>query len=172
MAAWNPLTAYQGNPQYGGINPQSQFSPQAALWQNPLLLAALQNGGSQNLVIHPFAAQQIAAQQLAAQQLAQHIVAQQLATQQIAAQQFGLQPPLVNQQSGLYPQIGQIGLNGQPMQPFGQIGMPLAPQSWVGQAGQPGGGQTNPVLLAQLTARALQAQGFAPGVGFSVLTPD
>jgi hypothetical protein len=44
--------------------------------------------------------------------------------------------------------------------------MPLAPQSWVGQAGQMGIGQTNPVLLAHLTARALQAQGFAPGVGF------
>jgi len=107
-------------------------------------------------------------QQLAAQQLAQQIVAQQLAAQQIAAQQnpfgqpFGLQPALLNQQGPMQPQLGQIGFGGQG-NPFG---VPLAPQSWVGQGGQFGPGQTNPVLLAQLTARALQAQGITPGVGY------
>jgi len=136
-AAWNPLTAYQGNP-----NSITLGHPQAALWQNPL-----------------FVAQQIGAQQAAAQQLAQQVVAQQVAqhiAQQLVAQQL-------NQAAG-YPLAGQFGPNGQ--SPFGQIGMPLAPQSWVGQAGQPGNGQTHPVLLAHLAARALQAQGFVPGAGF------
>jgi hypothetical protein len=154
-AAWNPFTAYQ---------------PQSASWQNPLLLAGLQQGGLQQ-GISPYSL----LQQLAAQQLAQQIVAQQLAAQQIASQQtpFGLQPSLLNQQALMHPQVGQIGFGGpgispfgQPSSPFNQIGTPLAPQSWVGQAGQLGFGQTNPVLLAHLTARALQAQGIAPGVGF------
>jgi hypothetical protein len=164
-AAWNPVTAYQQQPAY---------------WQNPLLLAGLQQTGlqqpglQQGMSPHSLL-HQLAAQQLAAQQLAQQIVAQQLAAQQIAAQQapFGLQHSLLNQQGLMYPQVGQIGFGGQGISPFGQPGypfnqngMPLAPQSWVGQAGQVGLGQTNPVLLAHLTARALQAQGIAPGVGF------
>jgi hypothetical protein len=139
-AVWNPLTAYQ---------------PQQAYLQNP-----------QSLL-----------QQLAAQQLAQQIVAQQLAAQQIAAQQnpygqqFGLQTSPFNQQGmpqGImhHSQLGQIGFGGQGVSPFNQIGVPLAPQSWVGPAGQLGFGQANPVLLAQLTARALQAQGIAPGAGY------
>jgi hypothetical protein len=153
-AAWNPFTIYQ---------------PQPAHWQNPLLVAGLQQGVSPHSLL----------QQTAAQQLAQQIVAQQLAAQQIAAQQnpfgqpFGLQPALLNQQGPMHPQLGQIGFGGQGISPFGQpgsplnqLGVPLAPQSWVGQGGQFGPGQTNPVLLAQLTARALQAQGIAPGVGF------
>jgi hypothetical protein len=146
-AAWNPLTAYQGNP-----NSITLGHPQAALWQNPL-----------------FVAQQIGAQQAAAQQLAQHVVAQQVAqhiAQQLVAQQLGAQQ--LNQ-AGAYPQAGQFGPNGQygqSISPFGQIGMPLAPQSWVGQAGQPGNGQANPLLLAHFAARALQAQGFVPGAGF------
>jgi len=141
-AVWNPLTPYQQQPAY---------------LQNPHSLL----------------------QQLAAQQLAQQIVAQQLAAQQITAQQqnpygqpFGLQSQLLNH--GLtQPQVGQIGFGGQGISPFGQpgspfnqIGMPLAPQSWVGQASQLGFGQPNPVLLAQLTARALQAQGITPGAGY------
>jgi hypothetical protein len=167
-AAWNP------------------YQPQSAYWQNPLLLAGLQQGGLQQGGLQQGGLQQGISphshlHQLA-QQLAQQIVAQQLAAQQIAAQQspfgaqqaqFGLQPSLLNQQGLMQPQVGQIGFGGQGISPFGQsgspfnqIGMPLAPQSWVGQAGQMGIGQTNPVLLAHLTARALQAQGFAPGVGF------
>jgi len=162
-AAWNPLTAYQ---------------PQPAYLQNPLVLAGLQQGGLQ-----PGVSPHSLLQQLAAQQLAQQIVAQQLAAQQIAAQQnpygqpFGWQPSLFNQQGMMHPQVGQIGFGqgispfGQPGSPFNQIGVPLAPQSWVGQAGQFGfgqanPGQTNPLLLAHLTARALQAQGIAPGAGY------
>ncbi|HTA43064.1 MAG TPA: hypothetical protein VK789_11495 [Bryobacteraceae bacterium] len=151
--AWNPLTAYQQQPGYGGINPQT------AHLQNPLLQAGLQHNIGYNPIL----------QQLAAYQLAQHIVAQQVAAQQVAAQQ------LAAQQGGLFPQVGQIGFGGQGQglspygqfgSPFGQIGTQLAPQSWVGQAGQLGIGQNNPLLLAQLTARALQAQGINPGVGF------
>ena len=157
-AAWSPVAPYQ---------------PQSGYWQNPLLAGLQQAGLQQGISPHSLL------QQLA-QQLAQQIVAQQLAAQQIAAQQapFGLQPSLLNQQGIMYPQVGypqvgQIGFGGQGTSPFGQpgypfnqIGMPLAPQSWVGQAGQAGLGQTNPALLAHLTARALQAQGIAPGVGF------
>ena len=135
-AAWNPLTAYQGNP-----NSITLGHPQAAPWQNPLFQAA---------------AQQLA-QQVVTQQLAQHI-AQQLVAQQLGAQQLN--------QAVAYPQAGQFGPNGQSISPFGQIGVPLAPQSWVGQAGQSGNGQTNPLLLAHFAARALQAQGFVPGAGF------
>jgi hypothetical protein len=151
-AAWNPLTAYQ---------------PQPAYLQNPLTFAGFQQGISQ-----PGVSPHSVLHQLAAQQLAQQIVAQQLAAQQIAAQQnpygqqFGLQPSLFNQQGLMHPQVGQFGFGGQPGSPFNQIGVPLAPQSWVGQASQLGFGQANPVLLAQLTARALQAQGIAPGAGY------
>lgn len=143
--AWNPLTAYQQQPGYSGI----QFNPQAAYLQNPLLSAGLQHNIGYNPIL----------QQLAAHQLAQQIIAQQIAAQQ----------------AGLLQQVGQIGFGGQGQglspygqfgSPFGQMGTQLAPQSWVGQAGQLGIGQTNPILLAQLTARALQAQGISPGVGF------
>ncbi len=159
-AAWNPFAAYQ---------------PQSAYWQNPLLLAGLQQPGLQQPGLQQGNSPHSLLQQLAAQQLAQQIVAQQLAAQQIAAQQipFGLQPSLLNQQGLMHPQVGQIGFGGQssssfgqPGSPFNQIGGPLAPQSWVGQAGQLGIAQTNPLLLAHLTARALQAQGFTPGMGF------
>jgi len=178
-AGWNPLTAYQ---------------PQPAYWQTPPILAALQQGGLQPGGLQQGGLQpgisahsllhQLAAQQLAAQQLAQHIAAQQMAAQQIAAQQnpygqpFGLQPSLLNQQGLTHPQVGQIGFGGQGISPFGQpgspfnqmgfnqIGVPLAPQSWVGQGNQLGFGQTNPLLLAHLTARAIQAQGIAPGAGY------
>jgi hypothetical protein len=159
-AAWNPLTAFQGQPGYSAFNPQLQFNPQYG--QNPLLTAGLNPTGLNHGASYHSLLQQLAAQQLAAQQLAQQIIAQQLAAQ-----------PMVAQQGGLYPQAGQIGFGGQAFQglgqpgsPFHQMGVPLAPQSWVGQAGQLGGGQANPILLAQLTARALQAQGIAPGVGF------
>lgn len=154
-AAWNPLTGYQQQLGYGG----SQFNPHTAYLQNPLLLAGLQHNIGYNPIL----------QQLAAQHLAQQIIAQQVAAQQLAAQQ------LASQHGGLFPQVGQIGFGGQGQgmspygqfgSPFGQIGTQLAPQSWVGQAGQLGVGQTNPVLLAQLTARALQAQGITPGIGF------
>jgi len=176
---YDPFQTYATLGGYSGINNTNPFqtpfnfngmqnpatNPAAAYWQNPLLPAGLQQGISPHALI----------QQLAAQQLAQQIVAQQLAAQQIAAQQapFGLQASLLNQQGLMHPQVGQIGFGGQGISPFGQpgspfnqIGMPLAPQSWVGQAGQLGLGQTNPVLLAHLTARALQAQGITPGVGF------
>jgi hypothetical protein len=180
VAGWNPLTAYQ---------------PQPAYFQSPPILAGLQQVGFQPGV-SPHS--HLHLQQLAAQ-LAQQIVAQQLAAQQIAAQQnpygqqspygqqpFGLQPSLFNQQGfqqGLqqgpmmHPQAGQFGVGGQGISPFGQqpgspfsqVGAPLAPQSWVGQAGQVGFGLNNPILLAQLTARALQAQGMqgmTPGAGY------
>jgi len=141
-----PFTAMQTSAIHPSlINPYVNHA-QAGLWQNPLLHAGLQNGFAQNPYV----------QQLAAQQLAQHILAQQ-AAQQLAA---------LNQQTGFYGQGGPIGITGQTGMPFGQ----MAPQSWVGQAGQAGGGQANAILLAQLTARALQAQGLAqgltPGVGF------
>lgn len=169
VTPWNPLGAYQFQPGYNAM----PFNPQTQYWQNPLLPAGLQHGGSHHHLL----------QQLAAHQLAQQMIAQQLAAQQIAAQQsilgqpfggqqFGSQPLNPYQQTGFYPQVGQIGFAGygmspfgQPGSPFNQIGSPLPPQSWVGQAGQLGAAQTNPVLLAQLTARALQAQGIAPGVG-------
>jgi hypothetical protein len=150
-AAWNPLAAYQPQPAYlqnAGVSPHSLL-------------------------------QQLAAQQLAQQIVAQHLAAQQLAQQQNPyGQPFGLQPSLLNQpglmqQQQQQPQIGQIGFGaqgispfGQPGSPFNQIGVPLAPQSWVGQTAPLGFGQTNPVLLAQLTARALQAQGIVPGSGY------
>jgi hypothetical protein len=167
-AVWNPLTAYQ---QSGYIG--SPFNPQTALWQNPAIFTGLQHGAHHQVL------QQLA-QQVAAQHMVQQIVAQQLAqqlAQQIASQQlnpfgqsYGFQSSLGNPQSSLYPQIGQIGFSGHGINPFGspfnQTGVPLAPQSWVGQAGQFGVGQASPVLLAQLTARALQAQGMPPGVGF------
>ena len=149
-AAWNPLTGYQHQAGYGGL----QFNPQTAYLQNPLLLAGLQPNIGYNPIL----------QHLAAHQLAQQIIAQQMSAQQLVAHQ-----------GGLYPQVGQIGFGGQGQglspygqlgSPFGQIGTQLAPQSWVGQAGQFGVGQTNPILLAQLTARALQSQGITPGVGF------
>ena len=161
-AAWNPLAAYQ-----------SPFQPQPGYLQNPLILAGLQQAGLQQTGLQTGVSPHSLLQQLAAQQLAQQIVAQQLAAQQIAAQQnpygqpFGLQPSLLNQQSLMHPQMAQgISPFGQPGAPFSQIGVPLAPQSWVGQASQLGFGQNNPVLLAQLTARALQAQGIAPGAGY------
>jgi len=177
---YDPYQTYATLGGYSGINNPFQtpfntaYQPQSAYWQNPLLPAGLQqNGLQQGVSPHSLL------QQLAAQQLAQQIVAQQLAAQQIAAQQnpfgqpFGLQPALLNQQGQIHPQLGQIGFGGQGISPFGQpgsplnqIGVPLAPQSWVGQGGQFGFAQTNPVLLAHLTARALQAQGIAPGVGF------
>jgi hypothetical protein len=192
-AIWNPLTQLQGIPQsissgqlgYPGVQLTAQ-----GYWQNPLLLAGLQQGISQNPFMNPLAAQHIAqqvaqhqiAQQLAAQQIAAQIAAQQIAAQQGSfGSQYGLQSPFGGQQtvynpqqSGFYPPMGQIGFGGQSNSPFGQLGYSpqsqlgggLAPQSWVGQAGQLGGGQTNPILLAQLTARALQAQGITPGVGF------
>jgi len=178
---------YAGGANYGGGFPQLQYPqlqypqlqyPQAASLQNPLLQGGPQNGGS---YLHPLAVQQIVAQQIAAQQIAaQQLAAQQLAihhlTQHLAAQQYGLQQPTQpGQQIGQYPQLGQIGLSGQQVSPygqqtspFGQIGLPLAPQSWVGKGGQLGGGQPHPALLAQLTARALQAQGLTPGVGFQI----
>jgi hypothetical protein len=179
---YDPFQTYATLGGYSGINNNpfqtpfnTAYQPQSAYWQNPLLPAGLQQAGlQQGISPHSLL------QQLAAQQLAQQIVAQQLAAQQIAAQPspfgqspFGLQPSLLNQQGLMHPQVGQIGFGGQSLSPFGQpgppfnqIGMPLAPQSWVGQPGQFGPGQTNPVLLAHLTARALQAQGIAPGVGF------
>jgi hypothetical protein len=173
---YDPYQTYATLGGYSGINNPFQtpfnnaYQPQSAYWQNPLLPAGLQQGGlQQGISPHSLL------QQLAAQQLAQQIVAQQLAAQQIAAQQipFGLQPSLLNQQGLMHPQVGQIGFGGQgsssfgqPGSPFNQIGGPLAPQSWVGQAGQLGIAQTNPLLLAHLTARALQAQGFTPGMGF------
>jgi len=178
---YDPFQSYATLGGYSGINNPFQtpfnnnaYQPQSAYWQNPLLPAGLQQqaGLQQGISPHSLLHQ-------LAQQLAQQIVAQQLAAQQIAAQQnpfgqpFGLQPALLNQQGLMHPQVGQIGFGGQGISPFGQpgaslnqIGMPLAPQSWVGQGGQFGLGQTNPVLLAHLTARALQAQGMAPGVGF------
>jgi hypothetical protein len=171
---WNPLTAYQ---------------PQPAYLQSPQILGGLQQAGFQPGV-SPHSHLHLQ-QQLAAQQLAQQIIAQQLAAQQIAAQQnpygqnlygqqqFGWQPSLLNQQGFqqgpmmMHPQVGQIGVGQQGISPFGQtgspfnqVGVPLAPQSWVGQAGQVGFGLNNPILLAQLTARALQAQGMTPGVGY------
>ena len=170
-AIQNPVNAIQNPAMYSAAawNPFTVYQPQSAHLQNPLLVAGLQQGVSPHSLL----------QQLAAQQLAQQIVAQQLAAQQIAAQQnpygqpFGSQPNLLNQQGPMHQQLGQIGFGGQGISPFGQpgsplnqIGVPLAPQSWVGQGAQFGLGQTNPVLLAQLTARALQAQGIAPGVGY------
>ncbi|MCU1258173.1 MAG: hypothetical protein JWO80_1058 [Bryobacterales bacterium] len=175
-AAWNPMSAnqgmspgfgssqwgqqgYPGVTNFGGINPQSQYAaavPPQAIPQWPGLspgLVGFQNGLQNPLLL--------LAQQLAAQQL----VAQQLAAQQGAfgGQQFGLQPGQFIPQAGQYPHIGVAGQHIPPFaltgSPYGnQIGYPLAPQSWVGQA--------NPVLLSQLTARALQAQGFPPGPGF------
>jgi hypothetical protein len=172
--SWNPLNGYQGVPQ--SIYPQPgspQWSQagqggyaQPALWQNPLLLAGLQQGGFQNGITHNPLAQQLAVQQLAAQQIMQHIIAQH--AQQAAAQQLAA----LGQQNGFYygpsggqsgGQNGQIGVNGQQGLPFGQNVSPfgqLAPQSWVGQQTGQMGGQANAVLLAQMTARALQAQGF------------
>jgi hypothetical protein len=141
-AAWNPLTAYQGQqPGYPAFNHQQQFNPQAG--QNPTLSGGLSPlGFNQGVSYNPLV------QQLAAHQLAQQILAQQLAAQAMAGQQ-----------------IGQIGFGGQAFSPFHQNGLSMAPQSWVGQAGQ-AGGVANPILLAHLTARALQAQGIAPGVNF------
>jgi hypothetical protein len=158
--AWNPLNGYQGVPQsiYPQSNPMGQGGyAQPTLWQNPLLLAGLQQGGFQNGITHNPLAQQLAVQQLAAHQIMQHIIAQQ--AQQAAAQQLaGL-----GQQNGFYGQNGQIGITGQQGPPFGQNASPfgqLAPQSWVGQQAGQTGSPANAVLLAQLTARALQAQGF------------
>ena len=158
-AAWNPMFAnqgmspgpavsqwgqqgYPGVTNYGGINPQSQYPQWPGL--SPVV-AGFQNGSQNPLLLH---AQQLAAQQLAAQYGA------------FGGQQIGLQPAQFNPQPSQYPHIGHhippFALTGSP---YGsQIGYPLAPQSWVGQA--------NPVLLSQLTARALQAQGFPPGPGF------
>ncbi len=158
---WNSLAAYQTQPAY---------------LQNPLVPAGLQQSGLQQAGLQAGFSPHSLLQQLAAQQLAQQIVAQHLAAQQIASQQnpygqpFGLQPSPFNQQGLTHLQAGQIGFGGQGISPFGQpgspfnqTGVPLAPQSWVGQAGQLGFGQNNPMLVAQLTARALQAQGIAPG---------
>jgi hypothetical protein len=187
----NPATAWSpgipqivaggqfGHPGISAFPPGIGAFPQTALLQNPLLMGGLQPGVLQNGAQNPFL------QQLVAQQLAQHIVAQQLAAQQIAAQQVAAQ---LGQQTGGYLPFSQIGLQGSPFgqSGFGQTGYgqggfgqtgysqsgygQMAPQSWVGQAGVPGAAQTNPVLLAQLTARAFQAQGLNPtlnpGAGF------
>lgn len=180
-AAWNPLIAngfsqsvspgqqgYPGMPIANGIGQAWQITPQTALWQNPLLQTGFQNGYAQSPFVHPLAAQH-AAYHLAAQQLAQHLLAQQFAAQQLAAQQLGMQTLLGNQQNGMYSPLGQIGMGGQSISPLGQTGVPLAPQSWVGPAGQQQSGvPANPILLAHLTARALQAQGLNPGIGFQV----
>jgi hypothetical protein len=157
----NPATGWSpGIPQIvaGGHfgHPGINAFPQTALLQNPLLMGGLQPGVLQIGAQNPFL------QQLVAQQLAQHIVAQQLAAQQVAAQ--------LGQQTGAYLPFGQIGLQGSPFgqSGFGQTGYgqsgygQMAPQSWVGPAGVPGIAQANPVLLAQLTARAFQAQGLNP----------
>jgi hypothetical protein len=142
---WNPLNGYQGIPQ--SIQPQWMGYGQPTPWQNPLQFAGLQQGGLQNGITHNAYAQQLAAQQLAAQQLAQHIVAQQQAAQQLAA---------LGQQNGGF---------GQNISPFGQTGFSqMAPQSWVGQQAGQGGGPAHALLLAHLTARALQGQGFNPGL--------
>jgi hypothetical protein len=149
---WNPgIPQIVAGGQFG--HPGINAFPQTALFQNPSLMSGLQPGVLQNSPQNPFV------QQLAAQ-LAQHILAQQLAAQQIAAQ--------LGQQTGAQLPFGQIGLQGSP---YGQNGYgQMAPQSWVGQGGVPGVAQANPILLAQLTARAMQAQGFSPplnpGAGF------
>jgi hypothetical protein len=155
---WNPgIPQIVAGGQFG--HPGINAFPQTALFHNPLLISGLQPGVLQNSVQNPFV------QQLAVQQLAQHILSQQLAAQQIAAQQMAAQ---LGQQTGAQLPFGQIGLQGSP---YGQNGYgQMAPQSWVGQGGVPGVAQANPVLLAQLTARAMQAQGLSPtlnpGAGF------
>jgi hypothetical protein len=130
-----PQTGQQG---YGFYPTQNFINPQqlqlAAGLQNPILAALLTN---------PFVAAGLHSQ-------------------------FGQQP------HSLYSQFGQNG--GLPFgqgNPMAGVGYPLAPQSWVGQGGQLGGGQgygqsygqgygqINP-LVAHLTARALQGQGFSP----------
>ena len=156
-AGWNPgIPQMFAGGQFGhpGINAFPQTLP-----HTPLLMNGLQPGLLHNNVQNPFL------QQLAAQQLAQHILSQQLAAQQIVAHQIAAQ---LGQQTGAYSPFSQIGLQGSP---FGQNGYgQIAPQSWVGQGGVPGGAQTSPILLAQLTARAMQAQGLNPtlstGAGF------
>jgi hypothetical protein len=175
-APWNPMTGYQGIPQ--SIWPQSISAGQVGyaqpgllqnpLLQNPLMFAG-HHGGVHNGITHnPYAQQLAIQQQLAVQQLVQQIVAQQQAQQAVAQQLAALSQP-----QGFYGQTGQIGITGQQGVPFGQNVSPftqLAPQSWVGQAGQQGG-QANAVLLAQLTARALQAQGLNPGLAPGISFP-
>jgi hypothetical protein len=158
-SAINPATI-NGFPQAGqpghGLNPVQGFlNPQQ------LQLAALlaSQAGIPQFGISP---QAVALQN--------PIVAALLANPLIAAglhSQFGQQPQQFGQQpQSLYSQFGQVG--GSPFGPAGPsagVGYPLAPQSWVGQGGQLGGGQPygqiHP-LLAQVTARALQGQGFSP----------
>jgi hypothetical protein len=152
----SPFQSQMGNPYgYGGITSQ--------LLQNPLAYGGLQQGISQNPLLQNGLLQNPIAQQILAQQL-QQAIAQQVAhhlAQQAAAQQLAV----IAQQNWLYGQQGTPGTTAGMIpgqyggNPFGQ----LAPQSWVGQGGQqvPGIGLLNP-----LTARALQSQGFAPGVNF------
>jgi hypothetical protein len=159
----NPQSLYNTNPYNpwglygGGVSSQLFQNPFVQnTQQNPLALAGLQTGISQNPLL-----QNPVAQQILAQQLAQQAIAQQIA-QQVAQQQVAQQLAILAQQNSLYGQQGSLGtMPGQTM-PFQTAGSPfgqMAPQSWVGQGvqGIPGVGGINP-----LTARGLQY----PGVGF------
>jgi hypothetical protein len=125
-------TLYGQNPlQQGFINPQQQLQQQQQL---QLQLASL-------VATNPV---------LAASLLNNPLVAASLHAQGQGL--YGV-PQFVQQQPGLYPQIGQqIGQMGSP---FAQVGYPLAPQSWIGQGAQFGPGQA-------FGQRPFQPQGFSP----------
>jgi hypothetical protein len=163
--AMNPINPLTGIPQAG----QQGYGPQQGN-------SFIPGQGFGFGFVHPHHLHQAAAA-LAAQGALQNPILAALLTNPLVA--AGLQQQFGQQAQSPYPQFGQIGGSpfaqggspfGQGGSPFGQnnpmagIGYPLAPQSWVGQGGQFGGqgyGQNNP-LLALLTARPFQGQGYSP----------